>query len=247
MTTHAALPQPARAFCWADCLGGCSLEMSGEHPLSKAGFKGPNVNVAGLPFCAGQTVVIPKNKFKSNILCRTHNNALSAVDEAGIRAMETLEAAMERSQGQPKSKIHGDLFERWLLKTLVNFELLADFGRRPPKNVVEMAFGLRPFGERAGLFLDASRGDVMLTPDGHFRYTPLISDDDGSAKLAGGKFSVGGFNFLLMFCNLLPSEPAVSTLADRAVTSVDPLRRPRRINFTSDTASYFIAFSWLPS
>jgi hypothetical protein len=52
-TTHAALPQPARAFCWADCLGGCSLEMSGEHLLSKAGFKGPSVNVAGLSVLRG--------------------------------------------------------------------------------------------------------------------------------------------------------------------------------------------------
>lgn len=58
--------------------------------------------------------------------------------------METLEAAMERSPSQPKCKFHRDLFERWLLKTLANFALLTDFGRRPPKNVVEMAVGLRP-------------------------------------------------------------------------------------------------------
>ena len=219
--------------------------MSGEHPLSKAGFKGPDVNIAGLPFCEGCAVVIPKDRFKSNILCRTHNNALSPVDKAGVGAMETLEAAIARNQQQPKRKIQGDLFERWLLKTLINFELLADFNRRPPKSITEIAFGLRPFGERAGLFLDASLGDA-LQADGHFRYTPLISDDDGSSKVVGGKFTVGGFNFLLMFCNLLPREPAASASASGAVMSVDPLRRPHRINFTSDTESYRIVFSWPP-
>jgi hypothetical protein len=220
------------------------VEISAEHPLSKASFKGPQVSIAGLPFCGGQTVVIPRNRFKSNILCRVHNNGLSVVDEAGVRAMETLEAALEGTERRPKRKIQGDLFERWLLKTLINFELLADFNRRLPRTVVEMAFGVRPFGERAGLFLDASIGDALQTPDGHFRYTPLMAEEDGSAKLAGGKFSVGGFNFLLMFCNLLCSEQPPPTPVARASTSIDPLRRPRRINFASDTKQYFIAFSW---
>lgn len=245
MNARASLPQPTMAFCWADCLGDCSVEMSGEHPLSEASFQGPSVNIAGFPFCAGQTVIIPKNKFKSNILCKSHNNRLSPVDEAGVRFMKAI-AALGQNQRKPKHKIPGDLFERWLLKTLINFELLADFNTRPPMDVVEIAFGLRPFGPRAGLYFDGSPGDVLNT-DGHFRYVQLISDDGGSTKAAGGRFSVGGFSFLLMIANLLASEPEVTPSDSGAVTPVDPLHRPHRFNFKSATASHVIAFSWLAS
>jgi hypothetical protein len=148
--------------------------MSGEHALSEASFTGPEVVIKGLPFCEGQTVVIPKNKFKSNILCRSHNNALSPVDEAGVKAMKALEDALSGKTARRKDKIQGNLFERWLLKTLVNFELLADFNRRPTRDVVEIAFGLRPFAANAGLFFIVAPGGLVQSIH-DFQYVQLIS------------------------------------------------------------------------
>lgn len=53
--------------------------------------------------------------------------------------------------------INGLLFERWLLKTVINhFYLVPEDAREPwvpPNEWVEIVFGIRPFPEKCGLYL----------------------------------------------------------------------------------------------
>jgi hypothetical protein len=59
------------------------------------------------PFCAGQTVVISKNKFKSNILCRTLGQ--------GKRSPSTFEVSMSDSAASKRSASARNSFPHPLL------------------------------------------------------------------------------------------------------------------------------------
>jgi hypothetical protein len=75
-----------------------------------------------LPVPSRNSLKLHKRQFKSNILCRKHNNELSPVDEAGTNAFETL-ADLASGKRLRRRKIDGHLFERRLLETLINMEM----------------------------------------------------------------------------------------------------------------------------
>src|SRR5437764_6825917 len=61
-----------------------------------------------------------------------------------------------------KNKIRGELFERWLLKTFINIELLANFNTHIPPELVEIAFGRRPFFPKSGLFYVVNEKNAVV-------------------------------------------------------------------------------------
>ena len=182
-------------------MGGCSQDFSEEHLVTSSTLRGPELGVRGLPFLKGQTIRIHKDHFKSNILCRLHNNALSPVDEAGgTAAFELLRRA---ENGERGLTLNGTLLERWLLKTLINMEVVAaNFNARPNLDMVEIAFGLRQFEKNAGLFY---LGHAEPLSDGEFEtderlsYTQLLSAPN---HVVGGRFEFYCFKFLLMIANV---------------------------------------------
>jgi hypothetical protein len=190
-------PEP---ICWAACLSGCSQDFSEEHLLTASTLRGPELGVRGLPFLNGQTIRIHKDHFKSNILCRSHNNALSPVDEAGgTAAFELLRRA---ENGERGLTLNGPLLERWFLKTLINLEVAANFDVRPTSDMVEIAFGLRHFQKSAGLFYLGHAeplSDGQIETDERVSYTQLLSAPN---QAAGGRFEFCCFKFLLMITNL---------------------------------------------
>jgi hypothetical protein len=188
------IPQAPQPICWAECLGGCSKEPSREHILSQSTLQGPQISVRGLPFLAGKQITLHKKDFRSNILCLDHNNKLCRVDEAGTRAFEAL-----RSAG-PGDKIKGRLFERWLLKLLINMEVVSDFRLRPPGELAEVAFGKRAFPKRGGLYY-LGNGEPDDLPDERVTYIQAL-DSTSVRRSAGGWFRVRRSIFMLAVCNL---------------------------------------------
>ena len=237
MPVVASIPQSSSSICWAACLGQCSLQHSREHIVTESTLQGPQLNIRGFPFLHGNTITLHKSQFKSNILCQKHNNALSQVDEAGTVAFN----AVRDSAGpnpRRKNKINGILLERWLLKTLINMEVLADFNVRPARDIIEIAFGKRVFAPNAGLFFLGYSFDPDLG-DERVSYTRLVEDGAGN-KIVGGRFKFRSFDLLLTLAgNPFPELQIVANGGE--VTSVKPLHHPRRLVFGN---SNFVAVSW---
>jgi hypothetical protein len=225
----ALIPQAPHPICWAECLGDCSEDPSREHILTESTIQGPELSVRGLPFLQGKTITLHKSQFKSNILCRKHNNGLSQVNQSGKDAFEALGNATSVSP-RPKNKIDGTLVERWLLKTLINMEVVSNLSFRPPLEIVEMALGKRAFSPNAGLFFVGTADTDDL---GEERVT-YIQALDGSASpptIAGGWFRLRRFRFMLSVCNLNPET----------VKEAKWCHHPRRFEFKDGN---FLAFSW---
>jgi len=234
------------AVSTTDLLGGsfgnCSSDSSREHIVTEAAFPGPELTVRGLPFLEGGPITIHKSQFRSNILCRKHNNSLSPVDQAGVDAFVAFRSITEgRSLG--KKKIKGDLFERWLLKTLINLETVSNFNVRPPLELVERAFGRKAFPQNSGLFFLA-KVDWRIPAEDRLTYWRMTSDVPDSNDIRGGRFTCNGFTFLLMLGAVVdPSSPVTFVDYEGATTDViRPMHRPRRFN-TSNPRT-FVAFSW---
>jgi hypothetical protein len=189
------IPQAPAPFCWAACLGDCSEDFSQEHVLSRSTFAGPEISVQGFPFQAGEVLTLHKNQFSTNTLCRYHNNNLSSVDQAGTNAFNVfLNAASDTPR--PKNTIRGDTFERWLLKTAINIELLANFKTPIPSELVEIAFGHRPFPASSGLFFMGNTQDTVIPED---RITVMRLHDPINNGVPAVQFTVGGFRLLLAY------------------------------------------------
>ena len=226
------IPQAIAPFCWAACLGDCSVDHSREHILTRSTIRGPQLSVEGFPFQQGQAITLHKNKFSSNILCRYHNNYLTSVDQAGTTAFEALRDAVSAGPKR-KSKIRGELFERWLLKTFINFELLANFSTRIPAELVEISFGIRSFPPQSGLFYLVNE-EYRVIPEDRISFIRL-HDPSRNGDVPCGKFIVGGFPFLLA---LGPAPTGPITFRDNQgmVEESRLIHHPARFNFPSGNA-----------
>ena len=197
------IPQSPTPFCWAACLGGCSSEHSREHILTKSTLPAPRLLIEGFPFQAGHPVVLHKDEFSTNILCRYHNNSLSSVDQAGTWAFEAL---TNSASDNPKKKniVRGPMFERWLLKTLINIELLANFNTRIPSDLVRRAFGKESFPPQSGLYFIGQQRNAVAAEE-RITFTRL-HDPTQNGSMIAGMFTVGGFKLLLALGPLLQSH-----------------------------------------
>jgi len=237
MAVVALIPQSSLPICWAACLGECSLQHSREHIVTESTLQGSQLNVRGFLFLHGNTISLHKSHFKSNILCEAHNNALSQVDEAGTVAFNALRDSAGPNPRRT-NKVNGTLLERWLLKTLINMEVLADFNLWPPRDIAEIAFGRNVFAPNAGLFLlgysfDPEFGDERVS------YTRFIEEGAGN-KIVGGRFKFRSFDLLLtLAANPFPELQIVVNGGE--ATNVKPLHHPRRFVFGN---SNFVAVSW---
>jgi hypothetical protein len=187
----------------------------------------------GFPFCQGRPVTIPKSQFKSNILCRKHNNQLSPVDQVGGSVFDAL-AGITAGTLVTKRKCNGSLFERWLLKTLINFELImTNFDAMPPLELVDRAFGKRPFLDGSGLFYMGREGLYIPSEEGHVTYMRLTYENQNDIR--GGLFLCNAFAFALMFGAPDSSEGQV-------FQSMNILHHPRRFVRSDSKAS--VIFGW---
>jgi hypothetical protein len=117
--------------CWAAALGGCSADGTKEHLITRAIWNGEPVEVEGFPWCKGISKRVGANALAAHILCKTHNNLLSSVDEAAATAMDVFRQACglavsrqaEQNRNWDIKRLEiakPDLLERWFIKTAVD-------------------------------------------------------------------------------------------------------------------------------
>lgn len=165
--------------CWAAVLGGCGTKISAEHLISKNQFLGAKtITVSGFEWCKGAEKEIGINSATANILCTTHNSALSPLDQAAATLLEAFRFEADRRVEARRTRrefhhdtrhVRGDEFERWMLKTTINLALMQPplpaagmfENGIPAKRYVEIAFGLASFAPDEGLFYVAKVGDTI--------------------------------------------------------------------------------------
>lgn len=198
--------------CWAECMGGCSSIQSREHYITKGLFSGKAVKLKGLPWCKFEEKTVGLAAASSKMLCKTHNEQLSNLDDSAIQAFESFRqifALHDRQYALPPQsyllrtwKIDGRLLERWFLKTLVNLVQVQSqvmrwpngtTDRSPPLDVVEAAYGIVPIVSPLGLHAAAGIGQ-QVTSGEHIHFAPIT--DTNTGYIAGGTFEFSGLRFV---------------------------------------------------
>jgi len=182
--------------------------MSNEHPLSEGIFESGKMGLYGGPW-GEEGKEVPVRLLAAKTLCREHNGRLGGeVDLEAVR----LAAAIRRARGGRAEKIivNGLLFERWCLKALLGIVANGWYRRgehiirmdHAPVELVEIAFGLRPFHAGTGLYVLTYRGDLPY-PEERIPYQVLTSKEDGT-EIVGLLIALPPLAFAL---TLVPGNP----------------------------------------
>lgn len=197
--------------CWAEKLDGCAEKASKEHIISAGIFPEGIIRVKGFPWCKDEFREISVASFTRKVLCQHHNNILTDVDAAGIKAIEAFRQERQIRNAREKTKhirwtvkrihIDGRGLERWFLKTLINMTVGGPYRigtdsievGKPSERLVKIAFGLETFKPRAGLYGLGHAGQNLILEEGVLSM-PLVNKKD---ILVGMLFHFHGYRFLL--------------------------------------------------
>jgi hypothetical protein len=142
--------------------------------------------------------VIGLSSAVANILCKTHNELLSPVDDAAKEVLTALSLMRERSQDtmpplqfpMRRFTVSGDLFARWMLKTTINLATMGkprpaagifDAGGVVAKRYVEIAYGLAQFDLDEGVSWVVKVGDQIQNRElGTIAFAPWTRKSDGA-------------------------------------------------------------------
>jgi hypothetical protein len=186
--------------CWAECLGECDA-MSGEHVFSKALFS---------PGCSCPRVIegvrrirdgAPTyNAEKANVLCRRHNSELAVLDEVAGR-IASFQAAANDEAFEGALFVEGELFERWLLKSIINSASAGWIGQakwRPAPEIVSAIFGQASVPDGLGLYsVDGVHPNHR--PSGGVSATPIFLNLPSGRHLGGAYVTVHGMPLFASF------------------------------------------------
>jgi len=251
--------------CWASSLGDCSGGITREHLVTESVFAGKEISVNGLPWCRTKTVIMLPTNLTANILCQHHNNGLSSVDEAGLAAFNVFRTAGEIQEARRQEsasriashafpvvqhEIDGHKLERWLLKTLINYEMVGDQSLsigppspgsgHPPKELVEIAFGRKIFQPPTGLYFLGRVGEPLHLAE-RIQYTAWVSDSNAGSHVTAGQFLFYNCSFVL---NVDPSRSLPQQL-ETEYGMLNLLYRPKGFDIMlNEKPSQRITFRW---
>ncbi len=247
--------------CWAKSLGVCADKISREHLVTESFWKNGKVNVVGFPWCKTTPKEVGSAAIVAKVLCRTHNSALSPVDQGGLvafRALEDAQALVNRRRQLPAQEwvrvcftADGPLLERWFIKTTVNLLsvsgnevrwALTNGGNETPEQLVRFAFGHESPTKPIGLYLVAEIGNDIKTIDG-LVFMPIYDSRD---YFAAALFDFRGYRFIL---NLIdsPLPPKLPEFPGEAAPwgLSTPFYHLNRINGNvGPYRSHFVDFVW---
>ncbi|RKZ75585.1 MAG: hypothetical protein DRR19_29235 [Candidatus Parabeggiatoa sp. nov. 1] len=191
--------------------------MSREHLISKGVFKEKKASVHGFSWCKDRFATVGIESLTSKILCSKHNNDLSVVDNGGIEAVDAIEKLIhlcnERKHSSPSSfevislNVDGYLFERWLLKVVLNLSFqnkdkiggMGEVPGIPPLYLLHVVFGKIKFSHYMGVYHLVTDGSCVKT-DSEIVIVPIVKD----STIGVFYISIYSIDFLL---SLTPAKP----------------------------------------
>jgi hypothetical protein len=213
--------------CYANLLGGCGRDLTKEHYISACvlemtddpAVKNKTVCMRGCSFLKpGEIRPIGVASMVSNMLCDTHNNALSVYDNHGKTMFAAMQgftnAAFRERVTERVWHVDGDGLERWLLKCLCGGlysgamligpdETLK--GMRPSPELLRVLLRGRRFPDGFGLYCIRPQADEPLTTDELImRFEPIRSP--GTLLIGGVRVFLFGFQFALILCRTTPEK-----------------------------------------
>jgi hypothetical protein len=199
-------------ICYASILGGCSGGITGEHYISRSVLELISHNDAapGIAVVSGhrwKNKALPIASMVANILCRTHNEALSPLDSAAKSLLEGIQHIHSgaKSHAIVTISLNGDFFERWLLKVLCGFMASGNsfskegqsVPQQPSREFVRFLFGDDPLPAGFGFYF-LSEGPPPVAPHTHnFGFAALSRNGEHTGFL----MSVANVQFLLAMKN----------------------------------------------
>jgi hypothetical protein len=151
-----------------------------------------------------------------------------------------------------RREIDGVGLERWFLKTLINVAIdgpqrigpLSSIIGEPSTELVEIAYGIRRFKPKAGLYTALQAGESISSAD-HFQAMPFFENE----FVMGGRFYFRGWRFMLYLGEngLAPNAQFLSTDGP-AEKLPPPVYHIRKMNFTNGITrqrlSQVVDFNW---
>ena len=238
----------ARKGCYAACLNDCAGPLSREHYISESllrRLEKDGLTVEGFPWQPpGEKQSLSVNALAARVLCKRHNEDLSALDAVIEKFVDTLErVGVEFKSGRIDPwawLMNGHDLERWLLKVLCGM-VAGKAARRQgerllvgvPELWVRILFGTYVFPATCGLYVDVRRGDQMKATANTFQFAPLTLDEQAAGLLA----TLSGFEMALLI-------PPVGS--DRHLSPYDgqSLYRPTGITFKHGGSKKGLYFGW---
>jgi hypothetical protein len=228
--------------CFARSLGNCSTTISGEHFISKSilDFLYPDntMFLSGPKWLNGQdNKKIPISSFTANVLCKTHNSALSDLDaqmSKFVRFIYTID------EGQFESiSINGYDIERWMLKTLCGF-IVSGAGHKkykgwtPPQSWLQILFSSSKVETGMGFYFLSSMSRRQER-NNQIGFVPIKANDQGAITGLGFVITAHLFLFLM--------EP-LSQEIKAGLPDYEPIYRPRIIEMNYVNSRKTIDFGW---
>ena len=215
----------------------------------------------GLPFDEKNLVELPFESLAAKVLCINHNNALSKLDEEAGNITKTfleIKKIFSQKTSNDYQKLitfshSGYLLERWFLKIFINLQSLYAKNITPPKELIEIVFGLRNYPAGVGLAIFGHNGWDQHSFDQDMKYVQILN---GSNQIEFVIFEYFGLNFLLPLTDQ-PMPKNVMNLGhntegyepiDKYISKIQgapTLVHPKGINFKlGDKKNIQINFSW---
>lgn len=228
--------------------------MSAEHVISKSVL---DIKGDGSALYVKGMHRLPANSYTpqsltANILCRKHNSLLSETDSEGQKVANFV-AGIDAEDVQTDITVNGPLFERWLLKSLINHGVSgwADAEKfQPPPLLVQMAFGLVKLPKPIGMYgvdgIDRPSGPRIVVS-----ITPVLTMDPNRGKaLTGAYVRLSGLPFLITlstrYNHFVDDTVAVIGNEVYTPTKLTHLYHPTRatVNVIEDNSNRFVHFEW---
>ena len=209
----------SNARCYAAPIGGCSSEISREHYLSAALLRrltedGGRLNLSKFVWLEdGETKQLAPDNVAAKVLCKTHNEALSAYDAVGDRFCGLLLRCGWIADGGPPAVglFNGEDLERWFLKTLCGITAMEAevHGRswRAPVPWLESLFGIREaMPPQMGLWINL--GGVVMFPDNAPNLSATPIDNPNGTDPLGLRFGFSGLELVFLCTTSVRSKYA---------------------------------------
>lgn len=234
--------------CYAKGLSDCSSKLSTEHYVSRSildllGDVHVISNASWLPSGA-QSKPLPSSSLGSKILCKRHNEMLSAIDARAKTFLEQVVGAFsEGSIALPDRRVavDGDALELWVLKAccgvFASGELLVQ-GRKTEYNIpidwLRILFQAAPLVRNTGLCIRL----VEAKPHLGFAIGPIFGDD--GTTLAGGGIEFCGIQMFILMDPARNKELIEIGTGDMSRTTY----RPGCIDIVTRTHKTTIELQW---